>query len=117
MARGWEAESAKAKAEGIVDPAIGTFAYVRKMRDLPDGIRRIGVDAFCMSAPWRIALDPRNDTAVERAKFARMNPKSDIDEFVKATKGIRKLGLNKDWWESPCDQFWPTGYSLKEQVN
>ncbi len=115
LASGWENEAREAEAQQMKGAGVGSFAYIRKMRELPGQIRSHGVEAFCASAPWKVALDRRGDNAVEREKFSRIHPTVDIDEYVKVANAFRQLGLNKAWWESPCDQFWPEGYSMKSR--
>jgi hypothetical protein len=109
---GWEAERAEAEGMKLIEARVGSYAYLRKMRELPKEIASGGgFDNFCSAVPWKFLLAPNTTTSEQRESFARSHPDVDINATIAVFTTVRNLGLAREWIERPCEKgFWPTTF-------
>ncbi len=107
---GWEAERVEAEKMKLTDARVGSFAYLRKMRELPKEIASGGgLDNFCSAVPWKFLLG--NTTPEQRKSYIRSHPDVDLNAMIAVFATVRNLGLAREWIERPCEKgFWSTTF-------
>ncbi len=113
LSDGWQAEKVEAERLKMVNAGMGTFAYLRKMKELPVKIRSDGgFENFCSSVPWKmLLLAPEKTTTEEKSAFVRSHPGIDINATIDVVATIRGLGLSREWIDTSCEKgFWPVTF-------
>jgi hypothetical protein len=104
LSMGWEAERAEAERMKLTDARVGSYAYLRKMRELPKEIASGGgFDTFCAAVPWKFLLTPNTTTSEQRESYARSHPGVDLSAMISVFTTVRSLGLAREWIERPAE--------------
>ena len=107
----WLVGAGVATAE-LTDAGAGSYAYLRKMRELPKEIASgSGFDTFCSAVPWKFLLTPNTTTPEQRESYVRTHPNVDLNAMISVFTTVRSLDLDREWIERPCDKgFWPVTF-------
>ncbi len=108
--KGWEKEEVEARTLKLKDAGIGSFSYVRAMKEFPESVKgEAAIQRFCAAVPWKVLLKPNEATAQEQEKYA---------EPIRVMHTVRALAFERGWVDAPCDKsFWPPDFVLERRKN
>jgi hypothetical protein len=69
--------------------------------------RKIGVEAFCDSFPWKWVMESGPENAKAKEGYIKADPRSEVSMMLTLFDSVEAIGRQLDWVAAPCDKsFW-----------
>ncbi len=106
--KGWEKEEVEARTLKLKEPGIGSFSYIRAMKEFPESVKgEAAIQRFCAAVPWKVLLKPNEATAQDQEKYV---------DPIYVMNTVRNLAFERAWVDAPCDKsFWPSDFVLEKR--